>query len=151
MNAEDIKKTINKIIFTQAITKQRRQLFSRQVLILKGELKHDYTIDIIDQWLWTNTHTPAEGKCVCLNVFKCVCVWELLAVIQHDCQPRQSVSSHSGTFSWSRSVSACVQTCVTVPLRSSEHRAKGQTDRRRRHLLCEGRWDAFFFFLVRSD
>lgn len=146
MNAEDIKKTINKIIFTQAITKQRRQLFSRQVLILKGELKHDYTIDIIDQWLWTNTHTPAEGKCVCLNVFKCVCVWELLAVIQHDCQPRQSVSSHSGTFSWSRSVSACVQTCVTVPLRSSEHRAKGQTDRRRRHLLCEGRWDAFFFF-----
>lgn len=51
MNAEDIKKTINKIIFTQAITKQQRQLFSRQVLILKGELKHDYTIDIIDQWL----------------------------------------------------------------------------------------------------
>lgn len=86
---------------------------------------------------------------MCLNV--CVCVWELLAVIQHDCQPRQSVSSHSGTFSWSRSVSACVQTCVTVPLRSSEHRAKGQTDRRRRHFLCEGRWDAFFFFFFGSE
>lgn len=82
---------------------------------------------------------------MCLNVCVCETV-ELLAVIQHDCQPRQSVSSHSGTFSWSRSVSACVQTCVTVPLRSSEHRAKGQTDRQTTTLSLWGAMRCFFFF-----
>lgn len=87
---------------------------------------------------------------MCLNVCVCETV-ELLAVIQHDCQPRQSVSSHSGTFSWSKCVSACVQTCVTVPLRSSEHRAKGQTDRQTTTPSLWGAMRCFFFFFFGSE
>lgn len=64
MNAEDIKKTINKIIFTRATTKQW-QLFSRQVLVEKAS-NHDYTThhEPVDLNQHTSLPVTLRGKCV---------------------------------------------------------------------------------------
>lgn len=57
MNAEDIKKTINKIVSTQAITKQQRQLFLVGKFLLRRLVnKINTTRQLI--WIWDNA--PAE-------------------------------------------------------------------------------------------
>lgn len=81
MNAEDIKKTINKIIFTQATTKQWQLLVGK--FFFEKASDHDYSTSIIiNQWVW--------GESVCEAA-------EPLAVIQRDWQPQ--VSAHTAALS----------------------------------------------------
>lgn len=56
MNAEDIKKTINKIIFTQATIKQWQLLVGK--FLLKRRVTMITPRIIINRWVWTDT--PAE-------------------------------------------------------------------------------------------